>query len=525
MKTEIVKKWFGWVMTAALLATMATPIRVAGQEASKGHHHYKLIDLGTLGGPASTVFGLTRPLNNAGVLASCADTSSLDPNYPSINPFFGTDTFIQHAFEWQNGDLDDLGTLRGGTSSCAQWITDRGLIVGGATNGSIDPLLGLPEIRAVLWHGRHILDLGTFGGNESIAFGANDHGQIAGGALNKIPDPYIGQSSLFNPFFITGGTQVHAFLWSSGVKRDLGTLGTGTDSMAFYVNNHGQAAGPSFTDAAPNPGTGIPTVHPFLWDDGEMKDLGTLGGTLVTLFGALNNRGQVAGSMTLAGDLQGSPDGFTRHPFFWDGRELKDLGTLGGSSADGFWLNDAGEVVGASFTGADQSYVAFIWRKGVMTKIGSLDGDTCSNAQGINSVSQVVGTSSCSVASSSRAYLWEHGGPLVDLQTLVVPGSNVSLTEAVYINDRGEIAANGLTPNGDNHAIFLIPCDDGHRNIKGCDFETVGPAATTGLNSAHLALAPAAAFSQSKMSASEMIQQIRSLRANRNRWFGNFPQK
>jgi hypothetical protein len=32
-----------------------------------------------------------------------------------------------------------------------------------------------------------------------------------------------------------------------------------------------------------------------------------------------------------------------------------------------------------------------------------------------------------------------------------------------YINDRGEIAATGILPNGDHHAVLLIPnadCDD-----------------------------------------------------------------
>src|ERR1700690_925710 len=133
-------------MGAIAFALMAIAVQVAAQEYHERHHHYMLVDLGTLGGPDSTIFGLTGPLNNRGMVSSCATTSVLDPSFPNINPYFSAtgDSYIQHAFLWQDGALLDLGTVPGGTSSCEQWISDTGLIVGGSTNGLIDPQAGVP---------------------------------------------------------------------------------------------------------------------------------------------------------------------------------------------------------------------------------------------------------------------------------------------------------------------------------------------------------------------------------------------
>ena len=59
-------------------------------------------------------------------------------------------------------------------------------------------------------------------------------------------------------------------------------------------------------------------------------------------------------------------------------------------------------------------------------------------------------------------FLWEDGGPMVDLQTLVINGSNLTLGEAFFIYDSGEILVRGYLPNGDEHGVVLIPCDEKH---------------------------------------------------------------
>lgn len=62
---------------------------------------------------------------------------------------------------------------------------------------------------------------------------------------------------------------------------------------------------------------------------------------------------------------------------------------------------------------------------------------------------------------------------MVDLNTLVPPNSGIQLQEALQINNSGEIAGNGLDANGNNHAILLIPCDESHPDVQGCDYSTV----------------------------------------------------
>jgi probable HAF family extracellular repeat protein len=317
----------------------------------------------------------------------------------------------------------------------------------------IDPVTNLPATHAVLWKNRNTIDLGTLGGYVSNAVYVNDGGQVVGFAtLNTDPDPFS---------FL--GTSLHAFLWQNGVMQDLGTLG-GPDSIPSNggINQrNGLVAGGSFINSIPNPGTGIPTLDPFLWKNGTMTDLGTLGGT-IGFASVANNRGQVAGVSDLAGDLMS-------HPFLWDDGVLMDLGTLGGDNGTANWLNDAGAVVGRADLPGSQTFGAFLWKHGVMKDLGRVGSDPCSNARAINSHGQIVGSSSdCSAP--LHAFLWEQGGPMVDLNQLVQSSSGFQVLIAYNINERGEIAGTGVPAGCDNidtcgHVFLMIPCDENHRGV------------------------------------------------------------
>ncbi len=130
-----------------------------------------------------------------------------------------------HAFKHVHGKTIDLGALEPAEENCsdALGINNRGEIAGLSSSSVVDPLLGMNESRAVIWKDGELLDLGTFGGNDASASWMDDRGQVAGFALNDISDPF----SLFGFFFngSSNSTQTRAFLWENGKMKDLGTLG------------------------------------------------------------------------------------------------------------------------------------------------------------------------------------------------------------------------------------------------------------------------------------------------------------
>ena len=148
----------------------------------------------------------------------------------------------------------------------------------------------------------------------------------------------------------------------------------------------------------------------------------------------------------------------TAHPFLWHRGTLDDLGTLGGTFGEATWLNDSGEVVGGARTTDDQAFHAFVWWHGTMIDLGTVGDDTCSVAHFINARGQAVGTSGdCGGDFQQHGFLSEHGKPMIDLNTLVAPGAGLTIIDGETINDRGEIAGNGVLPNGNIHAVVLVP--------------------------------------------------------------------
>jgi probable HAF family extracellular repeat protein len=104
--------------------------------------------------------------------------------------------------------------------------------------------------------------------------------------------------------------------------------------------------------------------------------------------------------------------------------------------------------------------------------------DPCSYAAAINARMQVVGASIADCEDEFRALLWEDGS-LFDLNSLVPPASALYLQLTYAINDSGEIAGTGVDASGNEHAFLLMPCDENHPSIEGCDYSLVDTIATT----------------------------------------------
>jgi probable HAF family extracellular repeat protein len=419
------------------LRTLGIPFSLAafaalslGQDQSL--HHYKVVDLGTFGGPDSSIPFVQHVLTNNGVLIGEAETNKADPFDPQCsNP----NCRIQYGFEWRRGVRIRLSGLAAGASTDAQAVNSRGNIAGGSRDGTIDPVSG-PVMKAAIWPDGHIVSLGTLGGLSSDALSISNNEMVTGWSQTA------------------DGVETHPFLWAQGKMHDLGTLG-GPVSFGLDVNDRGQVVGFSFVDSVINPSTGQPTQHPFFWDRGHMIDIG-LGGSLGGS-GLINGRGQAIGDSRLPGDTED-------HAFLWSEGKVHDLGTLGGSISLPTGLTENADVSGVSWLPGDQGLHAVLWKKGTIHDLGAVDGDDCSWAWALNSSDQVVGISVpfCDL-SMARAFLWEKG-EMVDLNTLIPPDSTLRLVYAMAINEAGEIGGLGVPPGVSpadaevlGHAFILIP--------------------------------------------------------------------
>ena len=182
----------------------------------------------------------------------------------------------------------------------------------------------------------------------------------------------------------------------------------------------------------------------------------TLGGQ-VSVPTSINAGGRLAGFSNLGGDG-------TRHAVLWRDGQIDDLGTLGGPNSNVQWpgQNDAGTVVGIAETAeADPNQEpwscsaffptvthrvcrGFAYYDGVMHPLPTLGG-THGFATSVNALDQVVGWAETLVEDPTcngdqklqfRAVLWE---PRQARHTELPPLRKDSTSAATAINDRGQV--------------------------------------------------------------------------------------
>ena len=314
----------------------------------------------------------------------------------------------------------DLGTL-GGTWSYAGGLNDQCYVVGiSATNQGSQ--------HAFVWMCDMMTDIGTPEGFlVSGAVNVNDNGQVAGYANGQYQSQY-------------------AYLWDMGNWTYLGTLPDLDYSACFDINNPGQIVGHSFMLG---PGGGSLA---WIYEDGDMTELGTLGGGRSSAYG-INDEGQVVGSSRT--------DNNRTHAFLWEDGVMTDLGVLPDEeNSAAYDINENGQICGASSHTLNQypfpTFVtACIWDGDEIIEIDKLPGYTRNNAAGgINDQGQVVGYSSDN-GNNPHAFIWEDG-VLTDLNDLLPEGSGWELKGAADINEKGEIVGYGKI-DGETHGYLLIP--------------------------------------------------------------------
>jgi len=222
----------------------------------------------------------------------------------------GTSDF--HATLWpRDGSVIDLGTL-GGDDSGAASINALGQIAGWA---GFRPNSSIYVRHACIWHNGNILDLGTLGGESSFANAMNDLGQVVGESEYE-----------FKNF------RNKAFLWENGEMRVLPAPHPDWDGRAACDNNNlGEIVGFGF--GLDGQLTGL------LWRDGDVFDLGSLGGTGTTEAHAINDSSVIVGSSV-------TPSGH-RHAVKWVNKQIIDIHTpSAGQGSVAWYINEVGQIVG-----------------------------------------------------------------------------------------------------------------------------------------------------------------------------------
>lgn len=362
---------------------------------------------------------------------------------------------IRHRYTVTN-----LGTL-GGTSGNASGINNRGWVVGDAN------LAGDTTEHASLWRNGAITDLGTLGGlNSGVGYPArtDERGLITGDAQTSTIDPLGENWGLLFTCTASGGScegyqnLVLGFLWQDGAMTALPTLG-GNNAVALGgVNNRGQMVGYA-ENSTRDPNCASPQVldwEAVIWGPkkGEIHELAPFPGDSVGAAAGINDKGQVVGGSGVCG-FPSFADSV--HAVLWQNGSVIDLGSFGGvMNNGGLAINNKGQVVGLSDLAGDTTAHAFFWEDGLMTDLGTLPGDVFSLAEGINDAGQVVGQS-CDVNFNCRAFLWQ-GGVMTDLNALISPSSSVSLLDGKDINSQGQIVGMAFDQsNGETFGFLATP--------------------------------------------------------------------
>jgi probable HAF family extracellular repeat protein len=380
----------------------------------------------------------------------------------------------------------NLGDPGGGPVSQGTTDNQPGWVAGWSTRADF-------TMQAELWRNGSAMSLGTLGDptlNSAVAWpNRNDHGVIVGiSETNELQPNGENWSCYLAVFFVGDGHVCRGFVWSDGKMSPLPTLG-GDNGFATGVNNLDEIVGwaeDTTHDPTCDEFTHTGQVLQFeavMWvrdrsdSDYRAIELPPYPGDLDGAATAINQWGEVVGISGICDAAIGG--GTAQHMLVWrHGQVRRALPTLGGA----YWntpmdINELGDVIGFSDlpgdgpTIAQANFQAFFWSarpypcNGATASadstcnLGALGPNLISEALGVNNRDQVVGLSQIVVGSSleNHAFIWQNG-QMTDLNSLIVPGTTLTLTIAQDIDDFGVITGQAIDPaTGATVAFEAIP--------------------------------------------------------------------
>ena len=379
-------------------------------------NHYDVQDIGSFGGATNPV-----DINASGqVVGQSQDGAG-----------------IYRVFIYENGTLTDIGSSISASSSFAAAINDLGQVIGSAY---------LPPNnfnRFYLYDGSSVTNL-----NDLPGFPVTTS---AGNALT-------GLNNLGQMIAVRGSSSKEALLLNPNGSGNYDQVIIGypdKNNWAFGLNEVGQIAGMSrYDDPAYNAA--------FLYDNGALSDIGTLGGTFSSA-ADINENGQIAGQ---------SSTGTQNHAYLYTDGSMLDLGTIGGTSSTALGLDDLGRVVGYGYT-ADYKKHAFVYSDGAMQDLNDLiptgTGWVLEEARGINNNGQIFGVGKLNgqsraffLAPANHAPIADAGNDFSDFErnTVTIDGSassdaDGSITSFQWVQTSGK----AVTLSGADSAIatFRVP--------------------------------------------------------------------
>ncbi|MEU4747058.1 hypothetical protein AB0G02_42275, partial [Actinosynnema sp. NPDC023658] len=244
--TDITPSGSGWVVAAAINNNGVVPMTYS--TSPSGYHQERAVvwkDGRHVSLPLSGPHLWLSAINDAGVVAGAK------------LPMFGSGAYAFRCVT--TSTCEPLAAVPGSGVYDIKAINEAGVVVGNE------------DTQALRWDGTSVTVLSTSGGVANGTQALNERGDVVGWSTDA------------------GGTS-RATLWPAGGKPvDLGVPGP---SEASAVNERGDVVGWTSADNPDAP-------RAFLWRDGKVTYLGSLGGAH-SLPVALNDRGTIVGESTTA---------------------------------------------------------------------------------------------------------------------------------------------------------------------------------------------------------------------------------